>query len=104
MARREGRSDMAQDDNALERYQLAEDKMETAFSKRRERAGALQFLAGMVTTNRQVTGVVVTRFDVRQAQNILAEMARLEEEIASAVEVMNANALKCGKPVMKLSD
>jgi hypothetical protein len=95
---------MAQDVVALGLYQQAEDKMESAFSKRRERAGALQFLASMVATNRQVMGGVVTRFDVKQAQNILAEMARLEEEIASALKVVNANAPKCGKPTLRLSD
>ena len=95
---------MAQDLAALGRYQQAENKMETAFSKRHERASALQFLAGTVATHTPTIGGVVTRFDLKQAQKILAEMARLEEEIASALMVMNANASKCGKPIMRLSD
>jgi len=95
---------MAQDVAALGLYQKAENKMETAFSKRHERASALQFLASKVATHNAVIEGVVTRFDVKQAQNILAEMARLEEEIASALMVMNANAPRCGKPIMRLSD
>jgi len=95
---------MAQDAVALGLYQKAEDKMESVFSKRHERASALQLLASNVATNQQVIGVVVTRFDIKQAQKILAEMARLEEEIAAALAVMNANAPKCGKPVLRLSD
>lgn len=95
---------MAQDAVALGLYQKAEDKMESAFSKRHERASALQLLASNVATNHPIIGVVVTRFDTEEAQKILAEIARLEEEIASALAVMNANAPKCGKPVMRLSD
>jgi hypothetical protein len=95
---------MAQDAVALGLYQKAEDKMESAFSKRHDRASALQLLAGKVATHNPAVGGVVTRFDVKKAQKILAEMARLEEEIASALDVMNANAPKCGKPVMRLSD
>lgn len=95
---------MAQDAIALGLYQKAEDKMESAFSKRHERASALQLLASTVATNHPVIGVVVTRFNVKQAQNIVGEIARLEEEIAAALAVMNANAPKCGKPVMRLSD
>jgi hypothetical protein len=95
---------MAQDVAALGRYQQAENRMETAFSKRHERASALQLLASAVATHNPAIGGVVTRFDVKQAQKIVAEIARLEEEIASALTVMNANAAKCGKPIMRLSD
>jgi hypothetical protein len=54
--------------------------------------------------SQNISGGVVQSFKVNRAQEILNRLSQQEEEIAAALKVMNENAPKCGKPVMKLSD
>jgi hypothetical protein len=98
---------MAQDrqaDLALGAYTRASERMETTFQLRENLANNLADVARSWTTLERITGNVVTRFDVAKAQNILTRIADLETELAEALKVMNANAPKCGKQVMRLSD
>jgi hypothetical protein len=95
---------MAQDVVALGQYQRAKEQMENAFVRRRNYATDLQILASTVSHGQVIEAGVVKRFHIGRAQEILNQMSVLEEEIASAITVMNANAPKCGKPVMRLSN
>jgi hypothetical protein len=89
---------------ALGRYTEAEDNLKHAFTQRRNMATDLDGLLRRVTMSQNISGGVVQSFKVNRAQEILNRLSQQEEEIAAALKVMNENAPKCGKPVMKLSD
>jgi ABC-type methionine transport system ATPase subunit len=89
---------------ALGRYIEAEDKLKHAFTQRRNMATDLDGLLRRVTMSQNISGGVVQSLNVNRAQEILNRLSQQEEEIAAALNVMNENAPKCGKPVMKLSD
>lgn len=95
---------MAQDVAALEQYNQAKEQMENAFLRRRNYATDLQILASSVSFGQEIERGVVRRFYAGRAQEILSQMTMLEQEIASALAVMNANAPKCGKPTLKLAE
>lgn len=88
---------------ALGRYTEAEDKMKHAFTQRRNMATDLDGLLRRVTMSQNISGGVVQSFNANRAQEILDQLSQQEQEIAAALSVMNENAPKCGKPVMKMS-
>ena len=88
---------------ALGRYTEAEDKMKHAFTQRRNMATDLDGLLRRVTMSQNISGAVIQSFNATRAQEILNRLFQEEQEIATALQVMNENAPKCGKPVMKLS-
>jgi hypothetical protein len=51
-----------------------------------------------------ITAATVRAFNVAKAQELLRAMSTVEDEIKSALALMNTNAPKCGKSVMRLSD
>ena len=94
---------MAQDVLALGLYTQAKEKMESAFSERHNLANQLSGLVSNATHGNNIMGLEVRTVNIKSAQVILDKMSKLEEEIKSALDVMNANATKCGKTVLKLS-
>lgn len=88
---------------ALGRYTEAEDTLKHAFIQRRNMATDLDGLLRRVTMSQNISGGVVQSFNAHRAQEILSQLSKQEDEITAALKVMNDNAPKCGKPVMKMS-
>jgi hypothetical protein len=98
---------MAVDDErqlALASYAEAADKLEHAFAERYNMATELDGLVRRVTMSQSISAGVVQGLDISKAQEILGELAKLEQELNEHILAMNENAAKCGKPALKRSD
>ncbi len=94
---------MTQDFEALGRYTDAESRMNKAIEERDRIINQLNLSTRSFGKN-SIIGGYIKPFNVLWAKSFLEDISKLEEEINSAVSEMNANASKCGKPTVRISE
>jgi hypothetical protein len=94
---------MTQDFEALGRYTDAENRMRKAVEERDKIINQLNLSTQSFGKN-SIMGGYIKPYNVLRAKNFLEDISKLEEEINSDVSEMNANASKCGKSTVRISD
>jgi hypothetical protein len=94
---------MPQDFEALGRYVDAENRVKKLVDERDKIITQLNLSTQSFGKN-SIMGGYIKMFDVLRAKNLIEDISKLEEEINSAVSEMNANAQKCDKPTLRISD
>jgi len=100
---RKGWHTMPQDFEALGRYVDAENRVKGLIDERDKIITQLNLSTQSFGRNSIMGGYVKT-YNVLRAKDLIENISKLEEEINSAISEMNANAQKCGKPTLRISE